>query len=225
MRKSSLLGMCLLVALFFVSACGPSEEQMNDLATLVASSVFATQTAVPPTSVPAPVSTFMLAADGSGDYPTLEEAVRSAPSGATIHLGPGIYRVERRLNVRKAVHLTGAGMDATEIVSEAEGYVVLFSGDGPFVVDDITFRHTGEAAASVVVVQSKDVTFSRCRFTGAVAEEFGVQAGVVRCVADYANPTKSDDEWRQRAITTVGHLLQSLDFEALLGGLHPEAGG
>ena len=59
----------------------------------------------------------------------------------------------------------------------------------------------------------------------AVAEEFGVQISVVRCVADYANPAKSDDEWRQRAITTLGHLLQSLDFEALVEVLNPEAGG
>ena len=150
MRKSDLSVICLLVALL-LSACGPSEEQMNSFATRVAISVFATQTAVPPTSVPAPVSTFTLAADGSGDYPTLEEA-RSAPGGATVHLGPGTYRVERRLNIRKAIHLMGAGMDETEIVSEAEGYVVLFSGDGPFVVKDITFRHAGEAVASVVAV-------------------------------------------------------------------------
>lgn len=56
----------------------------------------------------------------------------------------------------------------------------------------------------------------------AVAEEFGVQTCVVRCVADHANPAKSDDEWRQRAIATVGHLLQSLDFEALVEELDQE---
>ncbi len=36
----------------------------------------------------------VLKADGSGDYPTLEEAVKQAPSGATINLKAGSYRLK-----------------------------------------------------------------------------------------------------------------------------------
>lgn len=50
----------------------------------------------------------------------------------------------------------------------------------------------------------------------AVAEEFGLRVGVVRCISDYANPAKSDDEWRLRAMKTVAHLLKSLDFDAII---------
>ena len=50
----------------------------------------------------------------------------------------------------------------------------------------------------------------------AVAEEFGLQVGVVRCISDYANPAKSDDEWRRRAMKTVAHLLKSVNLRELL---------
>ena len=56
----------------------------------------------------------------------------------------------------------------------------------------------------------------------AVAEEFGLQVGVVRCISDYANPAKSDNEWRLRAMNTVAHLLKSLDFEAMLEAIDRE---
>lgn len=106
--------------------------------------------------------------DGTGDYPTLEEAVRRAPAGATIRLGPGTYRLTKPLEIRKALRLIGAGMDRTEIVSDVEGYVVRFSGAGPFVAEDLTFRHRSEAVADVVVVDGGEVAFARSRFTGAV---------------------------------------------------------
>ena len=56
----------------------------------------------------------------------------------------------------------------------------------------------------------------------AVAEEFGLQVAVVRCISDYANPTKSDNEWRLRAMNTVAYLLKSLDFDAMMGVIDQE---
>jgi parallel beta-helix repeat protein len=117
-------------------------------------------------------------ADGSGDYPTLEEALEEAPEEAFIFLGPGTYRLEQRLDVSEPLRLVGAGMDQTEIVSEAAGYVVRFSGDGPFAVEDITFRHEGGAVADVVIVRGGKVAFARCRFTGAVRAGQEVKAGL-----------------------------------------------
>jgi nucleoside phosphorylase len=56
----------------------------------------------------------------------------------------------------------------------------------------------------------------------AVAEEFDLPVGVVRCISDYANPAKSDNEWRRRAMDTVAHLLKSLDFDAMMGVIDQE---
>jgi parallel beta-helix repeat protein len=190
MRKIALLPTCLFIGFLF-AACGPSPEELNASATQVADVIFATQTATLPTPAPVLVPTFRLEPDGSGDYATLEEAVRRAPEGAIIELGPGLFRLETRLYVRKSLHLVGAGMDQTEIVSEAEGHVVRFSGGGPFTVEDITFRHEGGALASVVVVQGGDVVFTRCRFAGAFsgAGEYD-RAGL--WLRDQTNGTVSD---------------------------------
>ena len=124
-----------------------------------------------PAATPTPISLatptpIRVDADDGKDSPGLVEAVRLAPDGATILLGPGTYRLAEPLDIRKPLRLVGAGMDETETVSKAEGYVVRFSGAGPFAAEGITFRHEGTAAADVVVVQGGEVAFTRCRFTG-----------------------------------------------------------
>ncbi len=197
MKRIGVWAACLLAALL-LSACDSSQTELDGVATQVAAAISATRSAagpVPlPTLTPVPPTAFTLEADGSGDYATLVEAVRSVPEGATLILGPGVYRLTGRLYVRRSLHLVGAGMGRTEIVSEAEGYVIRFSGDGPFSAEDVTFRHQGEAAASVVVVRGGEAAFARCRFTGATVggERDGVGLwikgetdGVVRdCVGD-----------------------------------------
>jgi parallel beta-helix repeat protein len=133
-----------------------------------------------PTAMPVrPPADIRLNADGSGDYPTLEKALAAASSGETILLEAGTYSLAQSLEVDKPLTLLGAGMDQTEIVSEAGGYVIRFSGGGPFIAQDITFRHEGDAVASVAVVDAGDIAFARCRFTGAVyTEEAGDLAGL-----------------------------------------------
>jgi parallel beta-helix repeat protein len=100
----------------------------------------------------------------------LEEAVERAPEEVPIELGAGTFYLEDPLDIRRPITLVGAGMDEAEIVSEDE-YLVRFNGDGPFVVEDITFRHEGRQAADVVVVRDGEITFVRCRFTEAIYDE------------------------------------------------------
>ena len=60
---------------------------------------------------PPPHGLINLSPDGHGDYPSLAQAVRQAPEGATIVLAPGVYRVAaaaRRLPVADAAR-SGAG--------------------------------------------------------------------------------------------------------------------
>jgi parallel beta-helix repeat protein len=123
-------------------------------------------------------SVIRVEADGSGHYATLEEAVESAPEGVPIELGAGIFHLEEALEIRRPITLRGQGMDETEIVSDAEDYAARFVGDGPFVVEGITFRHEGREIADVVVVRGGEVAFTRCRFTEAVYEEEGDLGGV-----------------------------------------------
>jgi nucleoside phosphorylase len=50
----------------------------------------------------------------------------------------------------------------------------------------------------------------------AAADTFGIKPAVIRGVSDLADPSKSDNEWRLRAMKTVAHLIENVDFNALL---------
>jgi parallel beta-helix repeat protein len=123
-------------------------------------------------------TTLHLEADSSGDYATLEEAVQYASPGATIILGSGTYRLTKPLEIRQSLRLVGESADQIEIVSTAKDYVIRIDGAGPFVAENITFRHESEAAADVVIVRGGEATFTRCRFTGAVYVEGEGKKGV-----------------------------------------------
>jgi parallel beta-helix repeat protein len=111
-------------------------------------------------------------ADGSGDYATLEEGIQNVPEGAVLLLGPGTYHLDRLLTVdgmpfiARPLHLAGAGMDETEIVYSGTSYILRFEGEGPFVVEDITFRYEGGDNGYAVVVTGGEARFNRCRFAG-----------------------------------------------------------
>ncbi|MFC2037799.1 right-handed parallel beta-helix repeat-containing protein [Chloroflexota bacterium] len=120
-----------------------------------------------------------LEADGSGDLPTLADALAQSEIGATITLGPGTYRLDRAITVGGSLHLVGAGRDRTEIIADVPDWVLGFRGDGPFTATGITFRHDGDAPADVVAVDSGEVRFQDCRFTGGVwSEETGGGSGL-----------------------------------------------
>jgi parallel beta-helix repeat protein len=119
----------------------------------------------------APRDEIYVAVDGSGDYPALEQAVAAAAPGATITLGPGMYRLIRGLEIDTSMTLIGAGLDETEIVSGGPGHVIRFTGSGSFGAEGITFRYDGKEMADVVVIEEGTGRFSGCRFTGAIYEE------------------------------------------------------
>jgi parallel beta-helix repeat protein len=52
-----------------------------------------------------------------GDYPTIQAAVDAAPSGATVHVGPGTY--PEQVVIGKDLTIAGSGVDATVIQSPA----------------------------------------------------------------------------------------------------------
>lgn len=117
--------------------------------------------------------TIRVEADGSGDYPTIEEAIEQALEEDAIVLGPGLYQLAVSLKILQALHLVGAGMDQTEIISEDDGYVISFVGDGSFSAEGITFRHAGEKPADVVVISRGEVQLVGCSFNGGVGKDYG----------------------------------------------------
>jgi parallel beta-helix repeat protein len=168
----------------FLVTCGGTEPKADVRATEVAAGVAATLTAEapPPQTVtavtlsPQPTAgidlmNLRLEADGSGDLSSLENALAQSEVGATITLGPGTYRLDRAITVGGSLHLVGAGQDQTEIIASVPDWVLSFQGDGPFTATGITFRHDGDTPADVVTVNSGEVCFEDCRFSGAVWSE------------------------------------------------------
>lgn len=122
--------------------------------------------------------------DGSGDLPTLGEAVAQCPPGATIHLVPGEFRLSDPLIIFQPMTLVGAGMEQTQVVCDAEGFVVCFAGSGKFSATGITFQHEGETWANVLQVLAGKVSLSQCGFTGAVCSETGEGGAGLRIAGD-----------------------------------------
>ena len=114
----------------------------------------------------APVVAIHLEADGSGDYPTLEEAVQQIGGGGAITLGVGTYRLSQPLEINKSISLIGAGVDQTIVAATTNYYVIRFSGEGVFVLQGLTVQLEGGLKADVVQVENGEINFSDCRFTG-----------------------------------------------------------
>jgi len=133
-----------------------------------------------PSVTPIMPRTIALPVGGNAEFADLVEAVAALAPGSTIELEAGTYRLDAPLDVSKALTLTGAGMEQTVIVSDAPEYVIYFTGDGIFIMRDLTVRHDGEAEADVVLADGEEVSAQRCRFTGAVYLEDGTPRAGLR---------------------------------------------
>ena len=137
-----------------------------------------------PTDTPLPTPTpnlepvtVRLAADGSGEYESLEAAVEAVPPGSSILLDAGTYRLAGPLEIDKSLRLLGVGLEET-IVSGGKGdQVVLLTGPGPFAIEGITFRYEGSGWARVMTVDEAEINILGCRFTGAVWSEEEARGG------------------------------------------------
>jgi parallel beta-helix repeat protein len=192
MNKTRLLLVCLLFCLPALACSLFQNQDLDARATFVAGEIFATMTTEAPTAtytataeatlpandaqLPGP-STVHIAADGSGDYPSLEEALAAVPPESTIMLDPGTYRLKYKLEIDKSISLRGAGMDQTIVVGDDATYVIRFTGPGKFILQGITFRYEGTPWADVVSVKNGDIDFSDCSFTGGVYDDDEIKGG------------------------------------------------
>ncbi|MBP1468937.1 right-handed parallel beta-helix repeat-containing protein, partial [Candidatus Chloroploca sp. M-50] len=100
----------------------------------------------------------------------LTEAILAATAGAVVHVSAGTYRLAQPLMVDKPLTFIGEGQDQTRLLCAAEEYVAHFSGDGPFVIADLSFEHIGTAWARVVQVHGGEIDIQRCSFKGGVLD-------------------------------------------------------
>lgn len=131
----------------------------------------------------------VVAADGSGDFTSIQDAIMAAPHSATptnrwvIFVRPGIYRelvyVQRE---RGSIRLVGAAAESTVITYHLHAKLVGFDGkpigtfrtptvvvDGDdFFAENITFENAAGPVAQALAlrVDGDRVVFRNCRFLG-----------------------------------------------------------
>jgi parallel beta-helix repeat protein len=222
MRLEKTVRLSIVLAFLLLAGCGGSDATTEP-------ADLPEPTVAPEVDVP-PEADILLNADGSGDYAGLAEAVAAASPGDVILLGEGTFRLDGSLEIAQPLRLLGAGMDLTEVVSEAPEYAVLFSGDGLFAAEGISFRHAGDAVADVLLIAGGELDLARCRFAGAVRAEGEDRAGlriqgdvsgsVRECealengntgilVEGQASPTLADNVCADNAIVGIGILDQA----------------
>ncbi len=195
-RTRALVALLLLIPTLACALTSPSSDATStpdiiEAATAVPDVPAATVTPLPkPSRTPSPggSTTIVVAADGTGDYGSLEEAVGAALPGATITLSPGTYRLASGLVIDKSLTLVGAGIDLTEIVGASGDFVVRFTGarsaddlsGGTFTANDLTFSNDGPGDSDVLRVDGGTIELQRCRFTGAV---YGAGSSIPRRAA------------------------------------------
>ncbi len=146
---------------------------------------------------------FYVAADGSGDYHSIQSAIDAVPdSGGTLIIGPGTYRETVKIT-KPNVHLRGTGADpssTTVVFDNSAGTsggtlhsaTVEVRGDN-FLAENLTFANDwnrtheqgaqGSQALALLVTGDKAV-FSRMRFLG---NQDTLYAGSRNCAPD-GNP-------------------------------------
>lgn len=103
----------------------------------------------------------------------LQAAVLDAQPGALVELAPGTHTLDEPLVLLQPVTLVGAGPDETMVASEAAGVALAFLGTGQLQLQDLALSHTGDEAASVMVLTAGTHRLARVRISGAVADDTG----------------------------------------------------
>lgn len=136
-------------------------------------------------AAPAMATTWYVAADGSGDFPTIQAAVDACAPGDVVQLGPGVFSHHvtdphspfRSYYVQVAVDgitLRGAGIDQT-IVGQVEAgvhddpaIVVTAWEDGTeFHLEDLTLQLLDRPSTALVSGSRARLVIERCRLSGA----------------------------------------------------------
>ncbi|CAI7826164.1 unnamed protein product [Closterium sp. NIES-54] len=118
----------------------------------------------------------VVAADGSGDYKSIQDAVDAAGPGSTIRIKAGVYKEQIQVSTDR-IKMIGAGIDQTVIVNDASqsgGYDIITSATvgvnaDNFVAMSLTIRNSAGMAGQQAValrVDSDQAAFYAVRISG-----------------------------------------------------------
>jgi parallel beta-helix repeat protein len=110
----------------------------------------------------------------------LATAFDGVPSGSTLVLAAGTYRVSRPLVVLQDLTLRGAGQGRTRIVSTAGDAALLQAAPVRLDLSGLSLEHAGRSAASVLLLRAGTTSLDRVVVSGArLASSDRAKAGTV----------------------------------------------
>lgn len=120
-------------------------------------------------------------ADGPRLHPDMDlaQAIADAPDGATIELGPGVYRLRKGVHVTRDLVLNGQGPGRTRVVCDGPDYVLRVLADGALRARGVAFEHEGRASADVLVADAGDLDLADCTIAGGHTDAFPREPGGV----------------------------------------------
>lgn len=122
------------------------------------------------TAAPPEDAVLTVAADGSGRFGSIAEAVAAAPDGAVVRVGPGTF--DEHVVVTKSVTIEGAGADRTTLVAKAPDPTLRVSNARAVVVRGVTLSSRGERPnggalqGGIVEVADSELRFERAAVVG-----------------------------------------------------------
>ena len=103
--------------------------------------------------VAALAETYRVRPDGSGDFPTIQEALNAADTGDTVLVSPGEFHESLFWPFRNGITLRGAGMDSTLVLGNESETVLLMIGtvaiDSTTVIERLRLRNGGDAGIAI----------------------------------------------------------------------------
>lgn len=176
-----MIAICILL-IGFVSACGPTTEELAAFQTATASVAITSTPLLSPTLLPSPTLV------GISSDQDLTSIIESANEGDVITLAPGFFSLTHGLNLNKNLTLIGAGSGKTVITTYMPyseiTTMLMFSGTGTLTIKGIKIEYAGNDPAAVLYIQSGKVEIEDCILTGATLSASGKQMGVISMAND-----------------------------------------
>jgi hypothetical protein len=115
--------------------------------------------------------------------------------GSRVRFAAGTYDIEETIVVDVSLDLVGAGLGETTIWSSAPGLAMAFVGPGELTLSDLSLRHAGDEAASVLLAIEGGVTLNSVEIAGGAAESGDGGHGVVFAFEDLEGfPTRTTEQ-------------------------------
>lgn len=161
------IGVCLILVFLLTSCNFPIRPAAT-----------ATSEPANPTLTPVP-STVTVALDGSGNFTSLDEAIKKVQPGATIFLKSGTYALLESIRIEKGITIIGDGINLTVITSNQSPVLEIAPLNENISLTGISFRYTGSAPGSVIYLSTMgNSAISECEFSGGVFSDAQSGTGV-----------------------------------------------